>query len=79
MLTAYAFLQDRERLHAEVAEERRLLQKNLSSKTKATPNPNPNPTPNQERRLLQKNLSSKTEAVRLEADARVNALTQPPL
>jgi len=43
------FLQDRERLHAEVAEERRLLQKNLSSKT---------------------------EAVRLEADARVNALTQ---
>ena len=29
----------------------------------------------EERRLLQKNLSSKTEAVRIEADARVNALT----
>ena len=43
------FLQDRERLHAEVAEERRLLQSHLSAKT---------------------------EAMRREADARVNDLTQ---
>ena len=45
------------------------------------PHPNPNPNPNhaevaEERRLLQQNFSAKADAVRLEADARVNALTQ---